>query len=189
VRDALSHYDFYEQGIVSHPIPIVKTADQFVKNNVPDLWVYTCCSPGSVCTNRFVAMSGNRTRVVGAQMFKAGVTGFLHWGYNFYYCQHSVMPIDPFVMPDADYFAPAGDAFSVYPGNDGMPLYSLHAVLFEQALYDMRAMYAAEKVAGREAVVDAIDRAGATDFLHYSTDPQRLLALREKVNRLAAGLC
>ena len=189
VRDALSHYEFYEQGIVSHPIPIVKTADQFVKNNVPDLWVYTCCSPGSVCTNRFVAMTGNRTRVVGAQMFKAGVTGFLHWGYNFYYCQHSVMPIDPFVMPDADYFAPAGDAFSVYPGNDGMPLYSLHAVLFEQALYDMRAMAAAEKVAGREAVVDAIDRAGATDFLHYSTDPQRLLALREKVNHLAAGLC
>ena len=187
VRDALSHYDFYEKGIVTHPIPTVKAADAFVEHNVPDLWVYYCCSPGSVCSNRFMAMSGNRTRVIGAQMYRAGVTGFLHWGYNFYYTEHSTAPINPFIITDGEYFAPAGDAYSVYPAHDGTALCSLRSALFEQALFDMRAMAAAEAAAGREAVIAAIEQSGITDFKHYSTDPTRLLALRETINRLAAS--
>ena len=185
VRDALSHYEFYEKGIVTEPIPVVSHADEFVAHNVPDLWVYYCCSPGSVCSNRFIAMSATRTRVIGAQMYKAGVTGFLHWGYNFYYSQHSRHLIDPYTVTDGDYFGPAGDPFAVYPAVNGTALCSLRSALFEQALYDMRAMALAEQVSGREAVIAAIDRAGATDFRHYSTDPQRLLALREEINHLA----
>ncbi len=184
VRDALSHYEFYEQGVVTQPVPTVKTADDFVRGGVPDLWVYYCCSPTTVCSNRFIAMSANRTRVIGAQMYRAGVTGFLHWGFNFYYNRYSRAPVDPFTNTDGDFFAPAGDTFAVYPGADGKPLLSLHAVLFEQALLDMRAMAAAEKASGREAVIAAIDRAGITDFRHYSTDPQRLLTLREEINQL-----
>ena len=186
VRDALSHYDFYERGIVRNPVPVVNNADVFVENNVPDLWVYYCCSPGTVCTNRFIAMPGNRTRVLGAQIFRAGATGFLHWGYNFYYNRHSIVSVDPFTVTDGDYFAPAGDTFAVYPAPDGTPLLSLHAVLVEQALHDTRAMAAAEAAVGREAVVDAIHKAGITDFKHYSTDPQHLLDLRETINRMAA---
>ncbi|MBE6702933.1 MAG: DUF4091 domain-containing protein [Ruminococcaceae bacterium] len=185
VRDALSHYEFYEQGIVTGPVPIVKTADVFVKNNVPDLWVYYCCSPGVACTNRFIAMSANRTRVLGAQMYRTGSTGFLHWGYNFYYNRYSLAPVDPFTNTDGDYFAPAGDTFLVYPDIDGNPLPSLRSALMEQAMQDMRAMALAEEVSGKEAVMAAIDRAGITDFLHYSTDPQALLQLREEINRLA----
>ena len=184
VRDALSHYDFYERGIVTQPICTVKTADQFVEHGVPDLWVYYCCSPGNACSNRFIAMPGHRTRVIGAQMYRAGATGFLHWGYNFYYNRFSIAPVDPYLNTDGDYFAPAGDTFTVYPAADGTPLLSLRAALFDQALFDMRAMALAEQVSGREAVISAIDRAGATDFTHYSTDPQMLLKLREEINRL-----
>ena len=187
VRDALSHFEFYEQGIVKDPVPVVSTADIFVQNNVPDLWVYYCCSPGSVCSNRFIAMSANRTRVIGAQIFRAGATGFLHWGYNFYYNKHSIAPIDPFTVTDGDYFAPAGDAYVVYPAPNGTPLLSLHGVLMEQALHDTRAMAAAEQAVGREAVIAAIERAGITDFKHYSVDPQKLLDLREEINRMAAS--
>ena len=129
-------------------------------------------------------MPGHRTRVIGAQMYRAGATGFLHWGYNFYYNRFSIAPVDPYLNTDGDYFAPAGDTFTVYPAADGTPLLSLRAALFDQALFDMRAMALAEQVSGRKAVISAIDRAGATDFTHYSTDPQRLLKLREEINRL-----
>lgn len=186
VRDALSHYEFYEQRIVKNPICSITRAHHFVKNNVPDLWVYYCCSPGKNASNRFIAMSANRTRVIGAQMYRVGVTGFLHWGYNFYYSQYSRSMINPYLCTDGDYFAPAGDTFSVYPAPDGTPLLSLRAILFEQALFDMRAMALAEQKAGRDAVIAAIDRCGATDFTHYSTDPKHLLALREEINKMAS---
>ena len=185
VRDALSHYEFYEQGLVKNPIPYTKSAHHFVKHGVPDLWVYYCCSPGASASNRFIAMSANRTRVIGAQMYRAGISGFLHWGYNFYYNQFSRGMINPYLCTDGDFFAPAGDTFSVYPAANGTPLLSLRTALFEQALFDMRAMALAEQKAGREAVIAAIDRCGATDFTHYSLDPKHLLTLREEINKMA----
>lgn len=186
VRDALSHYSFYERGVTPNPIPVISHADEFVTNNVPDLWVYYCCSPGTVGSNRFIAMTPQRTRVIGAQMYKAGVTGFLQWGYNFYYNRHALAPVNPYLDTDADYFGPAGDAVTVYPGADGQPVPSIRAVLFEQAIYDMRAMKLAEQVSGRDAVIAAIDRCSKVDFMHYPTHPEYLLNLREEINRLAA---
>jgi hypothetical protein len=62
----------------------------------------------------------------------------------------------------------------------------LRAALFEQALFDMRAMSLAEQKVGRDAVIAAIDRCGATDFTHYSLDPKHLLTLREEINKMAA---
>ena len=121
VRDALSHYEFYERGVVRDPIPLISTADRFVESKVPDLWVYYCCGPGAIGSNRFIAMTPQRTRIIGAQMYKAGVTGFLQWGYNFYYNRDSRAPINPFLNTDGDFFAPAGDMFTVYPGDNGTP--------------------------------------------------------------------
>ncbi len=184
VRDALSHYDFYEQGVISNPIPDTKNADTFVDNNVPDLWVYYCCTQATETSNRFIAMSAHRTRVIGAQMYRAGVTGFLHWGFNFYYNRFSRAMINPYLVTDGDYFGPAGDPFSVYPAPDGTALSSLRAALFEQALFDMRAMCLAEKVSGRKAVMDAIDKCDKVDFRHYPKTPDYLLGLRETINKL-----
>ncbi|MBR6727053.1 MAG: DUF4091 domain-containing protein [Clostridia bacterium] len=119
-------------------------------------------------------------------MYKAGVTGFLQWGYNFYYNQYSRSLVNPFLVTDGDYFGPAGDAFTVYPGMDGQPIPSIRGILFEQAIYDMRAMKLAEQVSGREAVIAAIDRCGEIDFMHYPCHAGYLLNLREEINRLAS---
>ena len=186
VRDALSHYEFYDKGVVKDPIPIISHAAEFVANNVPDLWVYYCCSPGTVGSNRFIAMTAQRTRILGTQMYKANVTGFLQWGYNFYYNRYSRALVNPYIDTDADYFGPAGDAVTVYPGPDGQPVASLRAILFEQGLYDMRAMKLAEQVSGRDAVIAAIDRCCDVDFMNYPTHAQYLLNLRNEINRLAS---
>lgn len=186
VRDALSHIEYYEQGLVSSPIPSINHADEFVEKGVPDLWVYYCCSQGKDVSNRFVAMPGHRTRILGAQMYKAGVTGFLHWGYNFYYTQYSKGEIDPFLITDGDYFAPAGDTFSVYPGRDGTPLHSIREAHFYMGLADMRAMALAEKYVGWERVIREIERLCPVDFKHYPKAPAFPDDLRERINCLIA---
>ena len=187
VRDALSHYSFYKDGVVRDPVPATDTADEFVKNNVPNLWVYYCSVQGKWVSNRYITMPGHRTRILGAQMYKAGTTGFLHWGYNFYFERHSLAPVNPFLMNDANFFVPAGDAFSVYPAPDGTPWFSLRTAQFEQAIFDMRAMRAAEAVAGREAVLRVIDPEGDMDYKHYPKDPDFPVRMRERLNKLAAG--
>ena len=185
VRDALSHYEFYEKGIVSHPIPGVNTADEFAEHNVPDLWTYYACNPVHTYTNDFIAMNAHRTRVIGAQMYRAGIVGFLHWGFNYYFNRLSRELINPYLTNDGVGTWPAGDPFSVYPANDGTAIPSLRSALFEQALFDMRAMRLAEQVSGREAVMNAIDRYGKLDFKHYPKTPDYLIGLREEINRLA----
>ena len=185
VRDALSDYEFYENGLVKNPIPAVNDAAPFVEHEIPDLWTYYCCGQSVEVSNRFLAMPGYRTRALGFQLYMQKITGFLQWGYNFWYNQYSVSPVNPFVITDADFFVPAGDAFSVYPGPDGRALLSLHQILFEQALYDQRAAVAAEKAVGREAVTAELRKISSFDFMHYPKDDNALLALRDTLNRMA----
>ncbi len=186
VRDALSKYDFYEKGVVETPIVSNNHMEPFIENNVPDLWTYYCCSQAKDVSNRFYAMPGYRARVLGAQMYKYNIKGFLQWGYNFYYCRLSQYLINPFLVNDGDYAYPAGDSFAVYPGADGKPILSLHEVLFEQSLLDLRALKAAEAKVGREAVLAAVDAEGKLDFTHYPRNEAYLLTLRDTVNRMAA---
>lgn len=187
VRDALSSFAFYENGVISNPIPGNNHLEPFLEAQVPDLWTYYCCSQSKEVSNRFVAMPGYRTRVLGTQLFKFALTGFLQWGYNYYYNQYSIDEVNPFLNIEGDMFTPAGDNLMVYPGKDGKPLHSLHELLFEQALLDVRAMDAAAEKVGREAVIAAIDAEGEVSFKQYPRCEDYLLTLRDTVNRMAAG--
>ena len=186
VRDALSDFDFYQQGIIKDPVPANDHIEPFLEAEISDLWTYYCCCQGKHVSNCYVAMKGHRTRVLGAQMYKAGLTGFLHWGYNFYFNRFSIGPVNPYLNIEGDLFTPAGDCLMVYPGTDGHPVHSLHEILFEQALLDMRAMDAAAQKVGRDAVIAAIDAEGDLKFDSYPKNEDYLLTLRDTVNRMAA---
>lgn len=186
VRDALSDFDFYQQGIIKDPVPANNHIEPFLEAKIPDLWTYYCCSQGQNVSNCYVAMKGHRTRVLGAQMYKAGLTGFLHWGYNFYFNRFSIGPVNPYLNIEGDLFTPAGDCLMVYPGSDGHPVHSLHEILFEQGLLDMRAMEAAAQKVGRDAVIAAIDAEGDLKFDSYPKNEDYLLTLRDTINRMAA---
>lgn len=186
VRDALSDFDFYEKGIIANPVPSNNHIEPFLEAKIPDLWTYYCCSQGRKVSNCYVAMQGHRTRVIGAQMYKAGITGFLHWGYNFYFNRFSLGEVNPYLNIESNYFTPAGDCLMVYPGSDGHPVHSLHEILFEQGLLDMRAMQAAEAKVGRERVIQAIDAEGDLKFDSYPKHEDYLLNLRDTLNRMSA---
>src|SRR5699024_11757910 len=64
----------------------------------------------------------------------------LHWGYNFWWSQFSLRPIDPFEETCAGGGFFGGDAFAVYPGPDGSAWLSIRHRVFAQAMADHRAL-------------------------------------------------
>lgn len=184
VYDALSDFDFYEKGIVANPIPATDHIEPFLAANVENLWAYYCCGQWKDVSNRFIDMSLARTRVIGTQLWKYNIAGFLHWGYNFYYTQYSKREISPYVITDGDGFAPAGDAFSVYPAPGGKPYRSLRLVAFHEALCDTRALSLCEKLCGKEAVLAVLESEGEVTFSSYPRTAEFLLSTREKINEM-----
>lgn len=183
--DALSRYEFYEQGLVDHPVPCNNHLDPFLANNVPELWTYYCCSQGKEVSNRFFSMPSYRNRIIGLQMYKYNIFGFLQWGYNFYNNQYSYATINPFLCSDGECFAPSGDAYSVYPGTNGQPWPSLRQLVFHDALQDMRALKLCEELYGKEKVLEVMEAGiDPITFKKYPRSADYILALRRKINEL-----
>lgn len=185
IIDALTNYDFYKDGAVSIPIPAVNHIEPFLKGNVPELWCYYCCAQSYKVPNHFFMLPSYRNRILGVLLYKYDIAGFLHWGYNYYNSVHSVYPVDPFWVTDADGSFPSGDAFMVYPGEGGQPLASLRLMVAQEAFNDLRALRLLEKRIGRTKVLEMIDD-GLAEPITFSCFPQSdeyLLNLRQLVNK------
>ncbi|WNQ13089.1 hypothetical protein MJA45_08710 [Paenibacillus aurantius] len=99
IIDALSEYDFYSTGLLSHPVVATGHIGRFIDNKTPNLWAYYCCNEyRDHLSNRFFNMPSSRTRMIGVQMYKYDIQGFLHWGYNHWYSQKSLREIDPYLV-------------------------------------------------------------------------------------------
>ncbi|RAP74173.1 DUF4091 domain-containing protein [Paenibacillus montanisoli] len=183
VIDALSDFAFYESGLVPRPIPATNHIEPFLEAGVADLWTYYCCGQYKDVANRFFTFPSARNRIIGVQLHKFGITGFLHWGFNFWFSQYSRKAIDPFVTTDAGHAFPSGDAFLVYPGEEG-PIESIRMEVFYEALQDMRAFALLEELGGKEELRTLMD--GIT-FSSYPEESEWLLALRETVNQRIAA--
>ena len=142
-------------------------------------------------SNRFMAMPSARNRIIGVQLYKFDIIGFLHWGYNFYNSQFSYRHIDPYQVTDADYAFPSGDPFLVYPGPDGAPEESIRQMVFYEALCDLRALRLLESLTSREHVLELIED-GLGEPLTFKVYPKSdawLLDLRRRGNREIAAHC
>lgn len=184
IIDALSDIKFYEKGVVKYPIPSNNSVDDFVgKTN--EFWTYYCCGQHrEYVSNRFFAMPSARNRILGIQLYSYNATGFLQWGYNFWYSQFSRYPIDPYKVTDAGKAFPSGDAFVVYPGADGNPLNSLRFKVFYDAVQDFTAMKLLESMIGRAKVMAIIeDEAGRpVTMKKYPHGNDFILKTRERIN-------
>lgn len=180
--DALSDVDFYKKGLVNIPIPASNAIKPFLEENIAERWVYYCCAQGNSVSNRFIAMSSFRNRIIGIQMYKFGINGFLQWGYNFYYSEKSEYEINPYVTTSADYAFPSGDAFSVYPGKEGA-LPSIRSFVFFEALQDMALCKLLEDKTHRDYVIKLIDETAKKDirFSDLPEDESYLFKLRERI--------
>jgi hypothetical protein len=190
VVDALSDFRFYESGIVPNPVVATDALAPYLTAGVDDLWVYYCVGQHRDVANRFISQPSVRNRVIGHQLFAFEAAGFLHWGFNYYYSYLSERAIDPFKETCAGGAFLAGDAFIVYPGQDGHALASIRFKVFAAAMADYRAMQALRDLAGRDAVMRAIDtdgKGGHLTFESFSYEPDHYRRSREELNRQIAS--
>ena len=191
IMDALSDYAFYEKGIVPRPIPAIDRADVFAAHNVKPLWTYYCCAQGVAVSNRSISMPSYRSRVIACQLYKYHIEGFLQWGYNFWYSGDSRQSIHPFADTCAHDSFPGGDAFLVYPGEDGSPIPSLRQMVFFEALQDLRAFQLLESLASYEKVMELIEDGYGEKitFTSYPRNAEWILSTRDRVNHEISSIC
>ncbi|MFX3632553.1 MAG: DUF4091 domain-containing protein [Candidatus Pristimantibacillus sp.] len=186
IMDALSDLDLYERGLVKRPIPANNHIEPFLQHQVPDLWTYYCCGQHQQVSNRFFNMPSARNRVIGLQLYKFGLQGFLHWGFNFWYSQYSLdQQIDPFRITDAMHGFPSGDSYLVYPGKEG-PIESIRLEVLYEGLQDLRALELLEQKIGKQKTIEIMEE-GLAEPLTFAIYPRGsgewLLATRERINQ------
>lgn len=182
IIDALSDYSFYKSGVIANPIPCTNDIETFIEKGFPHPWTYYCCGQGGKLSNRFFGMPLSTTRMIGAQLFKYGIEGFLQWGFNFYNSQFSLRSIDPFAVTDADSAFPSGDSFTVYPGENGA-IESVRSEVFYEALQDMRALTLLSEKIGKDRTIAAVEaQFGKITFYDYPRGTENMLNLRKLVN-------
>ncbi len=185
IIDALSSFEFYQDGVVEKPIPCNDHIEPFLKANIKGLWTYYCIMQYKEVSNMFMSMPSARNRILGVQLYKYDIEGFLQWGFNYYNSQYSDYHTNPYLQTDGDAFSPAGDCFQVYPRTDGVAEDSIRKMVTAHAMYDLRAFQMLEKLAGREKVMELIegDLNSKITFSSYPTSEGYLLNLRSRVNR------
>lgn len=182
IMDAISDVSFYENGFIDCPVTAIDHIDEFLDKKVQHQWAYNCCVQHVKTSNRFMSMPAYRNRIIGLQMYKYDIKGFLHWGYNFYNSQYSRYKINPYITTSSDMAFPSGDPFSVYPSADG-PLASTRARIFFLALQDIRICKLLEKHIGKQAVIDLIESEAGMEisFTQYPRNSDFLPDISEKL--------
>ncbi len=185
VIDALSSYEFYRRGIAENPVCSSDHIEPFLEHGVPHLWTYYCTAQCVGVSNRFMSQPSARNRILGIQLYKYGIDGFLHWGYNFYNSMASESHINPYAVTDAGGAYPSGDPFLVYPGPGGVPEESIRMMVLFDGLQDLRALRLLEQYVGHEKVVAMLEEnlAEPITFSSYPADAGYLLNIRNRINR------
>lgn len=185
--DALSHYDFYEKGVVDLPVCVTSTADVFRDHGTRHLSYY-CCGPRDRHeSNRFFIMPGERIRPMGMQLYLNHSSGFLHWGYNFYHTVLSRGVVDPYTDTAAGGQLPSGDSFIVYPDvKRGGVQKSIRYHIMRNSLQDYRALMLLDRLVGREEIEQLLHAYGVYGYRVYPHAAYPMHEVREAINRKIA---
>ncbi|MBR3835544.1 MAG: DUF4091 domain-containing protein [Clostridia bacterium] len=181
IIDALSEYDFYENGLIKQPIPSTSSVEEFIEKGFENRWTYYCCGQGGEMSNRFFSMPLSATRIIGTQLYLHEIKGFLQWGFNFYNSSKSLRHINPYEVTDADCAFPSGDSFIVYPYENGA-IMSIRGEVFFEALQEMRALQLLETLIGKDKIHSKLTRRfGKIRFSTYPRGTEKMIALREYI--------
>jgi hypothetical protein len=130
-----------------------------------------------------MAMPSYRNRILGYQLYKYDIKGFLQWGYNFWFTELSKGVVNPYLDTTAGGGFQSGDPFVVYPlDTNGEVVCSLRLYVFNEALQDMRALKLLESLTDRETVQELLEE--IVGFKVYPRRSDYILRLRETVNRM-----
>lgn len=182
IMDALSHVEFYDNGLIEYPVCATNRIQPFMERDIKERWCYYCCGQGDKVANRFFAMPSYRNRISGVQLYTGDMTGFLQWGYNFYYSANAVCKIDPYHTSDGLQAWPSGDPYSVYPYK-GAAIESIRTVVFYEGLQDRMLLKMLERKLGREKVLSLVTElaGGQITFDSYPKNNKFLINLHDTI--------
>jgi hypothetical protein len=181
---------------------------KYVRHPAEQLWCYVCLAPQGWRPNRFLDYASVKNRIIFWICWSQRLSGFLHWGYNFWKPWAS-LPADVPVNPWFDSTAgsiyvhdrlplPAGDPHIVYPGRDSI-CDSLRWEVVRKGMEDFELLTLLEKGANgkkgtprdraaAKRLVNRIREELAVDSDHFVSDERTLLAVRDEVGALVSRL-
>ena len=189
IMDALSDYEYYEQGVVDLPICCNDHIEPFLEHQVPHLWTYYCSGTKQPGLKPLLLYAFSAESHSGRSALSFSDPGVPAMGLQFLEQRLFLRHIDPYCVTDADCAFPSGDAFLVYPGEEG-PVGSIRGEVFMDALQDMRLLQLLETHCGRETVLALLDASTAEPltFTTYPREDSWLFDLRHKCHEILCGL-
>ena len=137
------------------------------------VWCYSCCFPEeNWWLNKFIDLPHSYSRMIKWACYSPGITGFLHWGFN-YWGDKTIYGI----QPAARY---KGDGYIVYPDVEHFDvLHSNRGIATREGIYDWELLHMlAQKDA---AAAKAISLSVARTFEDFTDDAENLDAARMKL--------
>lgn len=183
VMDATSSFRIYKEGYIRTPVVKIDYIQKFIDEKVSDLWAYHCTDQYMDVPNRFMAMPSARNRILGVLLYYFDVKGFLQWGFNFYNTERSRKTINPFMVTDAGESFPSGDAFLVYPGENGEVWESIRGMVLKEAMTDYRYLQLLENQKNSQYVKNLIKEVAGMElsFTNYPHENEFFGRLRERI--------
>lgn len=142
------------------------------------VWCYSCCFPEEDWwLNKFIDLPHSYSRMIKWACYSQGITGFLHWGFNFW-GEKTIYGI----QPNARY---KGDGYIVYPDVENFDvMLSTRAVATREGLYDWELLHMLGQKDAAAAL--AISRSVARTFEDFTNDDTAPDAARV---RLLEAIC
>jgi hypothetical protein len=149
------------------------------------VWYYTCVTPQGRYLNRFIDFPLVKTRLLPWLDFRYGLTGFLHWGGN-YWTPQPLLDTQPVIDDNRD-LLPAGDAFIYYPDRKDLTFYSsIRMENFLAGIEDYELLNALRKKNAKQAA--SLAEHAISSFTDYMRDPRSFRSLELQLLRSAPGM-
>lgn len=137
-----------------------------------EVWFYTCLAPKGNYLNRFIDQPVWMGRSLMWLVYRYGVEGYLHWGWNAW---HYAQPRDPY-----------GDCYSVWPDVENGTITEtirLTALRDGAEEYELLRILERTQPAAADALCEQVVKSGT----QYTSDPEALRDIRNTLIRAAAG--
>ncbi len=183
VMDTVANLEGYHKKRFGSPIIPLHRFGHFMGEKA---MLRTCRFEPEVHTplaDMFIAGNSTRLRSLGVFSYRNSLCDFFNRGFNFTGIPGEDHHLEHCLNLDAGNRFPSGALSLVYPGANG-PVPSVRLKLLLYAFQDFRALEILEHFTSVENVFTMIDREYPVQPDRASTDAQRLLEFRNKVNRL-----
>ncbi len=170
-----------------------RMAEQKAKGD--KLWAYVCNDPDDPYAQMFIDTEGVHQRLMFWQMYQRDVEGFLYWTTAYYGYDSKGNHVDPWEstntgIANGDGKTIYGCGFLFYPGKDvGVKgcVPSIRAKIVRDGAEDVELFYLAEKVLGKDWVVEKT-KEGTSTVTSFTTD-DNFASLRIEIgNALEAAM-